>query len=322
MRFDVNRVHGLAAGMALMASWMSTAFAAAPVAQSQPGFYRLQVGDFQVTALNDGVVAYNTKRLLPTATAQQVMEGLAENAVTDPVGMSYDAYLINTGTKLILIDSGTGGKFDNLPEFHGTGHLMRNLDAAGYRPEQIDEVYITHLGPDHVGGLTIDAKRAFPNAVLRAPKLEVDLFQHPETAPAWTKNWTRFWADSFAPYIEAGKFRSFADDIELTPGIRALGTHGHAPGHTSYMVESRGHALIVMGDLVLVQALQFAHPELGSSFDSDPKAAADQRIRVFKLAAESGDWVAGAHLSFPGLGHIRAAQDRYFWIPAQYSVSE
>jgi glyoxylase-like metal-dependent hydrolase (beta-lactamase superfamily II) len=295
--------------------------AAAPMVKTQaPGFYRMMLGDFEVTALNDGVVAYRTRRLLPTATALQIKEGLAENGVTDPVGMSYNAYLINTGAKLILIDTGTGGKLENVPEFHGTGHLIANLLSSGYKPEQVDEIYITHLGPDHVGGLTVESKRAFPNAMVRAPKGEVDLFTNPDKAPAWTKSWTKFWADAFAPYIKTGKFQSFEEDVTLTPGIRALATHGHAPGHTSYIVESQRETLIVMGDLVLVGALQFADPSLGSSFDADPGAAAEQRLRVFKLAAGSGDWVAGSHLSFPGLGHIRAAQDRYFWIPISRSL--
>jgi glyoxylase-like metal-dependent hydrolase (beta-lactamase superfamily II) len=234
--------------------------------------------------------------------------------------MSYNAFLINTGSKLVLIDTGTGGKLDDQPEFHGTGHVMANLQAAGYKPEQIDEVYITHLGPDHVGGLTIGPKRAFPNSMLRAPKDEVDLFLHPGAGPAWTKSWTPFWSALFAPYIQAGKFQSFDADIALTPGIRALATHGHAPGHTSFIVESRGQRLIVMGDLVLMAALQFPNPSLGSAFDSDPNSAAEQRLRVFKMAAEDDDWVAGGHLSFPGIGHIRSGQARYLFVPANFSI--
>ena len=175
----------------------------------------------------------------------------------------------------------------------GAGRLTANLRAAGYRPEQIDEIYITHLGPDHVGGLTRGTERAFPNAMVRAPK-----------------------------NIKAGKFESIEEDIVLTPGIRALATHGHAPGHTSYVVESKGQTLIVMGDLVLMDALQFANPSLRSSFDADPRAAAEQRLRVFKMASEDDLWVAGAHLSFPGIGHIRAAQGRYFWAPAIYTIPQ
>jgi len=109
--------------------------------------------------------------------------------------------------------------------------------------------------------------------------------------------------------------------MTLVPGIRALATHGHTPGHTSYIVESQGETLIVMGDLVLMGALQFANPALGSSFDADPIAAAEQRLRVFKMAATNSCWLAGAHLSFPGIGHVHVANDRYFWSPANYAIS-
>lgn len=259
-------------GLVLCAAAAQSTHAAAPQVKTQsPGFYRMMLGDFEVTALNDGVVAYPTAQVLPKATPQQIASGLYENGLTDPVGMSYNAFLINTGTKLVLIDTGTGGKLDDDPGFHGAGRLMTNLRAAGYQAEQIDEIYITHLGPDHVGGLTLGTERVFPNALLRAPKGEVDIFLHPDTAPGWTRRWIPFWADLFAPYIKAGKFESIEEDIVLTPGIRALATHGHAPGHTSYVVESKGQTLIVLGDLVLMGALQFADPSLRSSFDADPE---------------------------------------------------
>jgi glyoxylase-like metal-dependent hydrolase (beta-lactamase superfamily II) len=316
-----NTLAALIIGVLWACSLLIPAWASAPMAKYQaPGFQRMMLGDFEITALNDGVIDYDTAKVLPTATPQQIKQGLSENGLTDPVGMSYNAFLINTASKLILIDTGTGGKLDAQPEFHGAGHVLADLKAAGYQPEQVDEIYITHLGPDHVGGLTVGTERAFPNAVVRVPKREVDLFQHPGSGPAWTLAWVQFWSALFAPYSQAGKLESFEGDIALAPGIRALATNGHAPGHTSYVVESKGQTLIVMGDLVLVGALQFSNPTLGSSFDSDPKAAAVQRLRVFKMAADNDYWVAGGHLSFPGIGHIRASQNRYFWVPLNYMI--
>ena len=288
------------------------------------GFYRMMLGDFEVTALNDGAVSYATSRVLPTATPEQIKEGLSASGITDPVAMSYNAFLINTGSKLILIDTGTGGKLDDQPEFHGAGHVMAHLRAAGYRPDQVDEIYITHRGPDHIGGLTVGNERAFPNATVRVPRSEFDLFLDPtKTAAllaqahdnAQVKAWVQFTQNLFEPYIRAGKLQGFDEDTQLARGIRALATHGHTPGHTSYVVESQGRTLIVMGDLVLMGALQFAHPSLGSSFDADPKAAAEQRLRIFSMAANFDYWIAGAHLSFPGVGHVRAGQNRFFWIP-------
>jgi glyoxylase-like metal-dependent hydrolase (beta-lactamase superfamily II) len=296
--------------------------ALAPMVRTQPGFYRMMLGDFEITALNDGVVAYPTKQVLPTATPEQIKEGLAENGLTDPVGMSYNAFLINTGTKLILIDTGTGGKLQDSPLFRGTGRLMANLRVAGYQPEQIDEICITHFGPDHVGGLTNGTERAFPNAILRVPRGEMDLILQPDKAPRWTKNWIPFWAGLIETYKTAGKLSIIEGDDTLAPGIRALATHGHSPGHTSYIVESKGQRLIVLGDLVLLEAMQFAQPWLTSGFDSDPAAAVVQRKRILELAAQENDWVAGGHLSFPAIGHVRARDGHYIWLPANYEIPQ
>src|SRR5579872_6906331 len=196
--------------VAVCALQAAAAFAAAPMANTQPGFYKMKLGDFEITALNDGVIAYPVSRMLPAATAAQIESGLSENGLTDPVGISYNAFLVNTGSKLILIDTGTGGKLDDVPEFHGAGRLMNNLRASGYRPEQIDEVYITHQGQDHIGGLTIGTERAFPNALVRVPRSETRmlLFLDPAKSAAFVdqahgdqraKDWLEFTRGLFEP---------------------------------------------------------------------------------------------------------------------------
>jgi len=325
----MNEILKVTALTTIVLASVELAVAAAPAVKTQPGFYRMMVGDFEITALNDGVVPYQTTRVLPTATPEQIRAGLSQHGLSDPVGMSYNAFAVNTGKKLILIDTGTGGKLGDEPEFHGGGHLMANLRAAGYRPEQVDEIYITHRGQDHIGGLTIGNERAFPNARVRAPKSEFDIFLDPIKAAALVtethndekvKTWLEFTKDLFEPYIKAGRFQSFDGDITLVPGIRALGTHGHTPGHTSYVVESHGQTLIVMGDLVLMGALQFADPTLSSSFDADPREAVAQRERVLQMAAQHNCWVAGSHLSFPGIGHVRSNEKGYKWSPANYTL--
>ena len=294
--------------------------ASAPMVKTQPGFYRMMLGDFEITALNDGVVDYSTRQVLPDVSAEEITSGLSAMGLSDPVSMSYNAFLINTGTKLVLIDTGTGGKLQDSPLFRGTGRLIANLRAAGYKPEQVDEVCVTHFGPDHVGGLTKGTERAFPNAVLHIPKAEMDIILQPANAPAWTKNWISFWTSLIEPYQKAGKLSIFDGDIPLLPGIRAMATHGHSPGHTSYVVESKGHKLIVLGDLVLVGAMQFAQPSLTSAFDSDPAAAAEQRKRILQWAVDEDDWVAGGHLTFPAIGHIHGQNGRYLWLPANYAI--
>jgi len=280
------------------------------------------VGEFEVTALNDGVVYSSASRSLPNATLKEIADGLSANCLPDRVGMSYNAFLINTGSKLVLIDTGTGGKGANFAAFSGCGHLIANLRAAGYVPEQVDEVLITHTHLDHVGGLTLGGQRAFPKATVRAAKSEVDGFLNPDSvdaAPKAKRAGLQALADLFQPYIKAGKFSVFNDDGMLVPGIRALATHGHTPGHTSYVVESNGQTMIVLGDLVHVGAVQFLYPSAHFGSDADPVAAATQRIRVFQMAADGGFWVAGAHLSFPGIGHLRGNGVHFAWIPAIFA---
>ena len=218
------------------------ALAAAPMARTQPGYYRMMLGAFEITALNDGVIPYPTARVLPTATPEEIDRGLRAAGLTDPVGMSYNAFLINTGARLILIDTGTGGKLDDTPEFHGAGRLLTNLRAAGYRPDEIDEVYITHRGQDHIGGLTRDRHaRSFPNAIVRASKAEIAVFFDPAvTAKAMARStnkaaaaaWIKFTQDLFEPYMKAGKFQPIDGDGRAVPGNSRPGdVRTHARPH-------------------------------------------------------------------------------------------
>ena len=310
-----------------LAASLAPAAAEAPIAKMQPGFYRMVLGGFEVTALNDGVIGYGMKQVLPDVPDDQLAAYLADNFQSDPFPMSYNGFLINTGTRLVLIDVGTGGKMADNALFRGAGRLLANLRAAGYSPDQVDEVYVTHRGPDHVGGLTIGMLRAFPNAIVRAPRAEFDMFVDPgkvEAALAQAKDpmireWLQATRNLFLPYIEAGRFQAFEGDGVLTPGIRSLAAHGHTPGHTAYVVESEGQQMIVAGDLILSE-LQLLSPSLESRFDADPKAAAAQRVRILDMAADGKAWVAGGHLSFPGLGHVRREGSGYRLVPPAYAI--
>ena len=157
-------------------------FADAPMAQSQaPGFYRLTLGDFEVTALSDGT------NMLPASFLQGDPVGI-ENAIRrndlgDLVETSHNSFLVNIGTKLVLVDAGAGSLLGAT-----TGYLLSNLHASGYRPEQIDEIYLTHLHSDHIGGLVAEGQRAFPNAIVRANKRDTDywLSEANMLAAPWT----------------------------------------------------------------------------------------------------------------------------------------
>ncbi|MFY9512173.1 MAG: MBL fold metallo-hydrolase [Rubrivivax sp.] len=295
----------------------TAAQAGAPQAKGQAaGWYRMQLGDFEVTALNDGTVDLPVDKLL-IGPAPTIASLLAKSYLKPPVETSVNGYLINTGSKLVLIDAGAAGLFGPT-----LGKLIANLKASGYQPEQVDEIYITHMHPDHVGGLVAGDKAAFPNAVVRADTREGGFWLSKEkmdAAPADAKGFFQGAMASLNPYVAAGKLKPFDGETELVPGIKAVPSYGHTPGHTIYAVESQGHKLVVWGDLMHVAAVQFAMPAITIQFDSDNKAAAPQRQKNYADAAKKGYYVAVAHVAFPGIGKLRADGKGYSWVPAVYS---
>ncbi len=296
----------------------TTAAAAAPQQRTQaPGFARTMLGDFEITALSDGTVNLEVDKLLAEPAAR-TDAALAKAFVKAPLETSVNAYLVNTGSKLILIDAGAGTLFGPT-----LGKLIANLKAAGYQPEQVDDVFITHMHPDHVGGLSANGQRVFPNATLHADKRDSDFWlsqARADAAPDAMKGFFQGAMASVNPYVAAGRYQPFEADGEPVPGVRTLASTGHTAGHTSYLVESKGQQLLVIGDLIHVAAVQFAEPGVTIAFDTDAKAAAASRARVFGEAARDGALVGAAHLQFPGLGHLRAAGKSWQWVPLNYST--
>lgn len=296
------------------------AHAAAPPAKGQaPGWYRMPLGAFEVTALSDGTVDLPMDKLLTGTTAAKVQAALMRAYLKVPVETSVNGYLINTGSKLVLIDSGAAGLFGPT-----LGKLVANLKASGYTPEQVDEIYLTHMHADHVGGIaSADGKAVFPNAIVRADKKESGFWLDKATmdkAPDAMKDFFKGAQASMKPYVDAGKFKPFEGDAELVPGIKAVATRGHTPGHTAYVVQSNGQKLVLWGDLMHVAAVQFADPSVTIQFDIDSKAAAPQRRKAYADAARNGYYVAIAHVSFPGIGQLRPDGKGYRWLPANYTT--
>lgn len=307
---------GLLLTAALLSPVVHPARAVAPPVRTQaPGFYRLQLGDFEVTVLSDGTVSRPMDQIL--SKPEEVRETLRRDHQPVETRLSVNAYLINTGTRLLLVDTGAGELFGP-----GCGKLVVNLRAAGYAPEQVDAVLLTHIHGDHSGGLTVGGQRVFPNALIYVDQRDPDYWLDPakEQAAPGPKRLT--FQQSHAtvdPYVQADRLRPFDGPGELFPGIRALPAYGHTPGHTAYLVESRGERLLLWGDVIHFAEGQFADPTLTVAYDVDPAAAVATRVRLLAEADREGLLVGSDHVSFPGLGHVRSDQAGGFtWVPLPY----
>lgn len=291
------------------------AFAAAPMAKTPaPGWSRMMLGQFEVTPLSDGTVDLPMDKEL-AQDPNKTRDTLARFHLKPMVETSDNAYLVNTGSKLILIDTGAGAFFGPT-----LGKLVANMKAAGYSPEQVDEIYLTHFHGDHAGGLVKDSAAVFSKAIVRANKLESDHWLSKDKMDKSDDKDTFKGAQAaLGPYVKAGRFKPFEGSAQLVPGIRANPSGGHTPGHTSYMVESGGQKLLVIGDLIHVAAVQMAEPNVTIAYDSDQKAAAATRRKEFDAAAKGGYLIGGAHLQFPGMGYLATEGKGYKFTPVNFT---
>ena len=293
--------------------------AAAPFHETQsPGFYRMKLGDFEVTALLDGAAAFDPKYLkaeikdLQPLVNRQLMD-------TDHIAGAVSGFLVNTGEKLILVDSGTGGFWGG----SALGKLVANLKKSGYRPEQVDIVLLTHLHADHCGGITTaKGTRVFPNAVVRMAKADSDFWLSEEIAKQAPKEAQEFFAIArkvAKPYVAARKWRPFAAADDFVPGVKPIPIAGHTPGHTGYEFSSKGLTLLVWGDVVHAGPVQMERPDIGVVFDADGPTAIKSRQELLATLAEKRTLVAGAHMLFPSLGRLRKEGAGYVWVPVPYT---
>lgn len=317
LRPVLNRRSLLQATLGAAAVMPATARATAPLAAQQvPGAYRLAVGEIQVTALLDGHTAFADQALpglfpdYDAATAERL-----RRAAFIPEGripLAVNAYLVNTGTKLVLVDAGAAGALGP-----ALGQLPRNLAAAGIAPEQVDVVVVTHFHRDHAAGL-LDASGGalFPRAELVVAEAEAAYWQDDaamaQARPA-VRNFFEPARSAMAPY--AGRLRRIAPGAEVVPGVTTVPLPGHTPGHMGVRVHSGREQLLAWGDVVHAQALQMPRPDWSIAFDSDPVLAAETRRRTFDMAATDRLLIAGMHLDFPGIGHVVRRQEGYGFEP-------
>ncbi len=313
-----------ALGFVLVFGCAAEVAAEAPMQMTQaPGYYRMMLGQFEITALFDGIVELDAGLLL-NVSEKEVRELLSRALIDNPhkIPTPANAYLVNTGSKLVLIDAGGGKAFGA-----ALGHLSENLAAAGYKPEQVDAVLVTHLHGDHVGGLlNAEGKPAFPNAVVYLAKAEHDFWltgAEPKVPDAYKEHLkqARQMARKIAePYLALNRWKTFDNGSLPISGIKPIPIPGHTPGHTAYEIESAGQKFVIIGDTVHIAAVQFARPEAAVSFDFDPKQAVATHKALFRRLADGKTFVADMHIAFPGIGRLRSdGKNGYVWAPIEYS---
>jgi glyoxylase-like metal-dependent hydrolase (beta-lactamase superfamily II) len=291
----------LLAALAIFVAGPNAAPADAPQHHAQqPGFYRLKVGDLEVTALYDGTRVFDPHWLNGTkATMDGVVKGLQEDPhMLDVVD---SGFLVNTGKHLILVDAGAGTWWGGAT----LGRLAGSLRSAGYTPEEVDIVLVTHLHSDHVGGLTTqDGNRVFPNAEVYVAKAESDFWLSPEIAAKAPKD--------AQPFFQSAQ--AIVDGMQLVP------LPGHTPGHTGYEFSSKGQEILFWGDIVHVQRVQLQHPKVPAIFDIDQTAAAATRNQLLPKLAGGDALMASPHSSvFPPLGRLRKEGSGYSWVPVVFT---
>ncbi|UWQ80761.1 MBL fold metallo-hydrolase [Leisingera sp. S132] len=307
----------LASGLA-GSNW---AWAAEGTAAASPVIHAFTIGDARITVLLDGHLPLGTQLFngFDPAKADTVLAQGLHRLQDDALQIPVNGYLVERGGKKLLIDTGTAQLMGP-----GLGALGAGLAAAGVAPESIDTVLLTHIHPDHSGGLiTPDGGAAFANAELVVAQREWD-FWHDDAIMAGVPEGSRGFFDmarrSVAPYSD--RLQLLQGEGEAAPGFTALELPGHTPGHTGFMLDAGGEGLLFWGDLIHSAALQFALPDWTIAFDNDPALTAQTRRKMMDRAAADNLLVTGAHLDFPALGRVLRQGDAFAYqaAPWQFGI--
>jgi glyoxylase-like metal-dependent hydrolase (beta-lactamase superfamily II) len=294
------------------------ALAAAPQAGVQaPGVYRYRLGDYQITALYDGTWFLKIDdAFVRNASNAEVNKALAAAFLPPNIlPISFTALLVNTGSKLVLIDAGTAGQIADT-----AGFMMANLTAAGVEPAAIDTILISHFHPDHIDGLkTKDGETVFKNAAILVPEPEwsywmddAEMNKAPDRIKVYFRNARRIFGD-------IGKeVRRFKPGAEVAPGITSIAAFGHTPGHTAFAIASRNQSMLVMSDAVRNPYLFARHPDWQPLFDMDGPLAVKTRRQMLDRAAADRMMVQAYHFPFPATGHIAKSGKGYELVPMEW----
>jgi glyoxylase-like metal-dependent hydrolase (beta-lactamase superfamily II) len=327
---DLNRRELLAgaavAGAATALTTLGTPALASesPAGAQAPGFYRYKVGTYECTSINDGARSFPMPDKWVTNVPKE--EALtASDAAYMPKGMvtvPFNPQVINTGSKLILIDTGNGiGNFE--PTKGAVGRTLQNLAAAGIDAKKIDVVLLSHLHPDHTNGIrAADGSMAFPNAEIMVPSVDWAFWMSDENASkaesnAMMKNYFANVKKTFAG-IET-KVTKYDWGKEVVPGITSISTPGHTPGHTSFWITSGNSKILIQSDVTNIPEFFLRNPDWHVAYDVDGDLAQATRHKFYDMAAAEKATVVGFHFTFPCIGHVEKDGTKYRLIPSAWN---
>lgn len=291
--------------------------------QQVPGIYHRLVGEMRVSTICDGHMAYDSFDIFRDPDPLRLRSMLEEEARVAPPVVSINAFLVQYGDRKVLVDCGSGDIMGPT-----CGRLPGLLGQLGIAPGEITDILLTHVHPDHSNGLTDPetGRKLFPAARLHLHRAEIAHWFDDAAKALATERQKRVYFDAgrvqLTPYLRDA-VRPFETECEVLPGIHALPSPGHTPGHSCYILRSQGESLIIWGDTVHVPEVQLADPEVGMIFDTDTPAAARSRRRILERCVREDLLVAGMHIHFPGFARIRPGHaGAYRFIQEQWFHAE
>jgi glyoxylase-like metal-dependent hydrolase (beta-lactamase superfamily II) len=301
----LSRRHALmtAAALPMAAVMPRGAMAAAEMkGSSAAAFHRFKLGSFEVTTLLAGSMAVEgpQQSFGLNVTPEEFAAASAANFIpADKVQFYFTPTVVNTGKELVLFDTGLA------PE-----GIVAALASAGYAPDQVDTVVLTHMHPDHIGGLAGDAGPTFANA-----RIVTGAVEH------------NFWMGAANEGFDA-KVRPLNDKItfvddggSVAGGITSMAAFGHSPGHMGYVIESDGQRVVLTADTANHYVWSLGYPDWEVKFDADKAAAAATRRAVFGMLAADRVPFIGYHMPFPSLGYVEAQGGGFRYVPASYQMA-
>jgi len=277
-------------------------------------YARHKLGSFDVVTLLDGAVTGDNPQgtFGMNVTPDEFAQVSEENFIpADRTKFYFTPTVVNTGSELVLFDTGVGE--GGRP---ARGNLRALLASIGHTPEEIDLVVITHMHPDHIGGLMESGAPAFPNARYAIGRVEFDVWSamDPEANGV-----TKLIAKNVTPL--AGKMAFLEDGAQVASGITAVAAFGHTPGHMTYHIESDGHRLLIAADTAAHYIYSLGFPDWEVRFDMDKAAAAETRKKLFGMLAADRIPFIGYHMPFPSVGYVETRNSGFRYVPASYQLN-